>query len=124
MKLRTYFFQPTYKMGSYSLRAKDNADALVSYNEAAIRSADHDGDERPIPLAALPRGTCYRFDGDNVKRFVRFPQAWEFEVRGVYAGQECEVNTCKTYADAKRSLNDYRENDKGIPFRIVKVKAS
>ena len=124
MKLRTYFFPPSNKMGSYSLKAKDNAQALLEYNEARKRNADHDGDDRPPALSSLPRGTYYVKEGESVNRRVRFPQVWEYETQGNYSGEWCMVSTDKTYAEAKRTAEAYRENDKGVSFRVAKVKAN
>jgi hypothetical protein len=111
-------------MGSYNLDANNHADALEWYNLARKSNADHDGLPTPEPLTVLPRGTYRIKDGEERKRFLRFPQVWEYEIRGTYAGQECEVFTAATLQEAQKTLREYLENEKGIAFRIVKVKAS
>lgn len=48
----------------------------------------------------------------------------EYEIRGNYGygeGFEC-VNTETTKEDAQRSLKEYRDNEPGVPFKIVSVK--
>jgi hypothetical protein len=46
----------------------------------------------------------------------------EFEIQGNYGyghGFEC-VTTEETYSAAKQQIRTYRENEIGVPFRIVK----
>jgi hypothetical protein len=50
---------------------------------------------------------------------------WEYEVQGNYGygdGYEA-VTTEETMAEAKQRLKEYRENERGVPFRIKKVRS-
>ena len=44
----------------------------------------------------------------------------EYEIQGNYGyGYEC-VNTETTLKDARRSIREYKENERSIPFKVVK----
>lgn len=43
----------------------------------------------------------------------------EYQIHGLYNGQWEEVTAEVTYQAARQTLRDYRENEPGIPFKIV-----
>lgn len=42
-----------------------------------------------------------------------------YEIHGLYGGWEC-VSVESSYKDAKTNLKLYRENERGIAFKIIK----
>ena len=97
----------TDDQGPYIFRASDNygqtvaEDALQDYNSAR----DHDGQP---PLKRMPNGTTY-------------DRMYEYEIRGNYGyghGFEC-VTSEETRTDAMLRLQEYRENEPGVPFKVV-----
>ena len=50
--------------------------------------------------------------------------AREWEVRGLYAGAWEAIYTADEPDDALARLNEYRRNESGTAFRIVKVRVS
>lgn len=51
--------------------------------------------------------------------------AYEWEVQGNYDGKDWDcVFTATSAAEAHTTLNEYRENERGIVFRVRKVKVA
>ena len=102
----TVFVPPTKDQATFRILARDDymtvaKDALQSYNSARA----HDGQP---PLKRMPNGTTYT-------------RLYEYEIRGMYDyrhGYEC-VTTEETRTDAMLRLQEYRENELGVPFKVV-----
>lgn len=46
----------------------------------------------------------------------------EYNIEGYYYGSWERLHTVETWKDARNSLKDYEKNEKGISFRIKKVR--
>lgn len=100
------YVPPTMDQGSFNCECSDMffsvaKDALQAYNSARA----HDGQP---PLKRMPNGTTYT-------------RLYEYEIQGNYGygnGFEC-VTTEETRTDAMLRLQEYRENEPGVPFKVV-----
>ena len=97
----------TEDQGPCTLNVSDNygftaaQDALSDYNSAR----EHDGQP---PLNRMPNGTTYT-------------RLYEYVIRGNYGyghGYE-DLTTEDTRTDAMLRLHEYRDNEPGVPFKVV-----